>query len=528
MVKPALRAALRSEGSAAHTRATPQNGAPRKRAPRRKTRIALAMAGGGPLGAIYEIGALNALTETIDGLDLNGIDMYVGVSAGGIIGAGLANGITPRDMCAMFIEPAEPDTRPAPETAHDRQMATSTAASGFPPVSATAAEGARHSTPLERFDPAVLMRPALDEYGKRLRKVPGLLVQSAWHYLTDRRGRGWFDSFGRLTQAIPAGLFSNQGLLDFLTTAFNQPGRSNDFRDLKAKLFLVATDLDSGAAVAFGAPGHDHVPIAHAAVASAALPGLFPPVEIDGRYYLDGALKRTLHASIALKAGADLVLCLNPIVPYDDRVAMAGATTHHSGNAVAHAAAQPGTIPAAGGRRKTARHLIDGGLPVVLSQTLRAMVHSRMEIGMRQYDDDYGHADVVLFEPNAADADMFFTNAFSYSSRRRLCEHAYQRTRAELWQRRDELQPILARHGLTLNLEVLLDRSRRLVRRAPPVTKKRLLPALFAARQPLPLTTVTARLSASLAQIDHLVQVRLAQRASTALQPAATSGIGMR
>ena len=486
MVKSAPRAILKS--------------APRKRAPRRKTRIALAMAGGGPLGAIYEIGALNALSEAIDGLDLNGMDMYVGVSAGGIIGAGLANGITPRDMCAMFIE-----------SEADRSRATP-----------------------ERFDPAVLMRPALDEYGKRLRKVPGLLAQAAWHYLTDRRGRGWFDSFGRLTQAIPAGLFSNQGLLDFLTTAFNQPGRSNDFRDLKATLFLVATDLDSGAAVAFGAPGHDHVPIARAAAASAALPGLFPPVEIDGRCYLDGALRRTLHASIALKAGADLVLCLNPIVPYDDRVALAGANAHPPANAAAQSAAhpaaqsaaQPGTIPPAGERRRSARHLIDGGLPVVLSQTLRAMVHSRMEIGMRQYDDDYGHADVVLFEPNAADADMFFTNAFSYSNRRRMCEHAYQRTRAELWLRRDELQPILARHGLTLNLDVLLDRSRRLVRRAPPASPKRLLRALLAARQPLPLTAVTARLSASLAQIDHLVQVRRAQQTSDARQRAAPSGKG--
>ena len=53
---------------------------------RTRPRIALAMAGGGPLGAIYEIGALTAIDESLDGIDLNALDMYVGVSAGGILG----------------------------------------------------------------------------------------------------------------------------------------------------------------------------------------------------------------------------------------------------------------------------------------------------------------------------------------------------------------------------------------------------------------------------------------------------------
>jgi NTE family protein len=75
------------------------------------------------------------------------------------------------------------------------------------------------------------------------------------------------------------------------------PGRSNDFRRLQRRLVLVATDLDSGEAAPFGLPGWDHVPISQAVAASAALPGLFPPVQIDGRWYVDGALKKTLHAA---------------------------------------------------------------------------------------------------------------------------------------------------------------------------------------------------------------------------------------
>jgi len=51
---------------------------------------------------------------------------------------------------------------------------------------------------------------------------------------------------------------------------------------------------------------------------------------------------------------------------------------------------------------------------------------------------------------------------FSYAHRKRLAEHAYQTTRADLRARRDELAPLLARHGLKLRSEVIEDRERRL------------------------------------------------------------------
>jgi predicted acylesterase/phospholipase RssA len=58
------------------------------------------------------------------------------------------------------------------------------------------------------------------------------------------------------------------------------------------------------------------VPVSRAVQATCALPGLFPPVEIDGRRFVDGALTKTLHASVALDDGMDLVLCLNPLIPF--------------------------------------------------------------------------------------------------------------------------------------------------------------------------------------------------------------------
>ena len=76
----------------------------------------------------------------------------------------------------------------------------------------------------------------------------------------------------------------------------------------------------------------------------------------------------------------------------------------------------------------------------------------------------------LLFEPAQDDEAMFFANLFSYRDRARLCEHAYQRTREHLYQRRDELAPVLARHGLQLNLEVLRDRTRTLLGAEPAAT----------------------------------------------------------
>ena len=70
---------------------------------RSRGRIGLAIAGGGPIGGMYELGALRALDEAIEGLDLTRLEVYVGVSSGAFLAAGLANGMTTAEMCRIFI-----------------------------------------------------------------------------------------------------------------------------------------------------------------------------------------------------------------------------------------------------------------------------------------------------------------------------------------------------------------------------------------------------------------------------------------
>ena len=55
------------------------------------------------MGAFFELGALQALTESVEGLDLTQLHAYVGVSSGSLLAACLANGLTPVDMGRLVI-----------------------------------------------------------------------------------------------------------------------------------------------------------------------------------------------------------------------------------------------------------------------------------------------------------------------------------------------------------------------------------------------------------------------------------------
>jgi NTE family protein len=361
-------------------------------------RIGLAIAGGGPIGGMYELGALRAMDEALDGLDLTRMDCYVGVSSGAFLAAGLANRMDTAEICRIFITGTSDDAQFRPET---------------------------------------FLRPNMDEYLQRAVTLPGLYAKWLRQLLRDpRKATRWSDLLLRFGGLVPTGLFDNTGVESFLRDIFSRRGRSNDFRQLEADLFVVAVDLDSGEAVRFGEPGWDDVPISQAVQASSALPGLYSPVEINGRHFLDGALRRTMHGSTVLDRGIDLMIGINPLVPFD-------AT--HAG-------------PRSGDAEQI--RLTSGGLPAVLSQTLRTLLQSRMQIGMEKYPRQYPDIDQLVFEPNSHDSELFFTNLFSFSSRHRVCQLAYRNTLDDLRKRAGLLRPMLAAHGIGLRDDIINDRQR--------------------------------------------------------------------
>jgi predicted acylesterase/phospholipase RssA len=363
---------------------------------RKGHRLGLALAGGGPAGAVYEIGALRAIEEAVEGLELNKCSVYVGVSAGAFVAATLANGLTLSQLVRGMVTD-EPGEHP--------------------------------------FDPAIFFLPAYREWVSRGLQLPMLAADALLQFTRRPQDQTLLESLTRLTRALPLAVFDNEPIRRYLQRTFSLHGRSDDFRRLGRKLFVVAADLEAGTPIVFGAKGWDHVPISRAVQASTAVPGLYPPVEIEGRLCVDGVLLKTVHASVALEHGADLLLCVNPLVPVD---LAAGEREGKLGKGALH-------------RR---------GLPAILSQTFRTMIHSRMVVGMARYHAHYPTADVVLFEPARREYRLFFGSIFSFRARREVWEIAYRATRRDLWRRRATLGPIFRRHGYRLRLDLLRDEER--------------------------------------------------------------------
>ena len=136
-----------------------------KRKTTQPPKIGLTLSGGGPLGAVYEIGALCALQESLKEIDLTELDHYVGVSAGGLIAAGLANSMAPRELCASFVK--------------------------------------NDNKPSEIFDPSWLLSPAYGAYAPGAIMLSGLLISAAWHC------KSLVHALERLGPALLTGVFSH-------------------------------------------------------------------------------------------------------------------------------------------------------------------------------------------------------------------------------------------------------------------------------------------------------------------------------
>ena len=347
---------------------------------RSKKKVALVCAGGGITGAVYEIGCLRALEELLDRSVLD-FDLYVGVSGGAFVASLLANGVTPHELYEGVASRAR------------RPLGVSS---------------------------APLFRLGLGELFRRGARAPRVLSEAIWTALT-REGRNMSDLALSLFELLPAGLLDTAGIQEYLAEIFRRRGRTDSFRQLARELYIVAVDLDSGEAVPFGDRGAPTVPISRAVQASIALPGLYRPVRIWGRDYVDGGVKKTAHINLAIRHGADLVVCLNPIVPIRADTALRG---------------------------RLGGHLSDRGISYVLDQALRIMLHGRMEYGLERYSQEHPEVDILLLQPGRDDMRMFSYNIMRYSARRVVAEHGYRSAVAAFAKNARSWERMLSRHGI--------------------------------------------------------------------------------
>jgi NTE family protein len=333
-----------------------------------RPKIALCLPGGGATGAMYQIGAIAALEDVIDGLQAHEVDLYVGTSSGASVAATLAGGRPIERIYRAFLDPADV------------------------------------YFPLERKH---ILRMDLGEWRRTLVSAFGAIRYGSASLFA--RGAPppaqLFEELDRLYDSLPAGLFTLDAYERFLEDFFVRRGVPNTFRLMPRELRIMAHDLDSGEMVEFGTPGYDHVPVTRACIASMAVPPFFSPVRIGDRHYIDAGAAQVAHLDVAIAAGATVIVVVNPLVPVD-----------------------VGSVPTGHGTRDSVR---DKGLMWVANQAMRIGVHKLLQESCARVTAS-NQAAVLLIEPEPADGILFMHNPASFAARRNILEYAYRTTRARV------------------------------------------------------------------------------------------------
>jgi len=103
---------------------------------------------------------------------------------------------------------------------------------------------------------------------------------------------------------LPAGANMGSNITRLAERATWAAATTRSFEDLPRRFAAVATDIETGEAVTM----MDGV-LSDVMRASIGIPGVFEPIELDGRVLVDGAVARNLPASDARALGADVVIC---------------------------------------------------------------------------------------------------------------------------------------------------------------------------------------------------------------------------
>lgn len=231
-------------------------------------------AGGGVAGAAYEVGCLLALEELLD-RPTTSCDVYLGISAGAVVTALLANGVPPAEMAAQFRDGG----------------------------------GTLYGVPTSR-----LFRASGRHLWAGALALPRLAAGFLGYGAASRA-----DAAYAALERLPDGFLDNAGVRECVANAIHGAAGTESFDELRPDLYILAVDIDSGEVVAFGEPGRRDVPIPLAVQASSAIPALCRPVPIGDRAYVDGAVRKTAHVRRVIEDGASLVFCINPMVPIGAR-----------------------------------------------------------------------------------------------------------------------------------------------------------------------------------------------------------------
>jgi predicted acylesterase/phospholipase RssA len=362
-----------------------------------RPRTALCLCGGGITGGMYEVGALTALDDFFSpaggrAFCANDFDIFIGTSAGSFVSTMISGGIRPRRLFRAVLD-------------DDATL--------FP----------MRRTDIYRWD----LRQGLGV----VRDMLGLLLSALARGV--RGNLGPFELLGDLGDALPAGIFSLRHYEKFLEDYLHRHSLPTRFSEVGRELYITANDLDSGHRAIFGQGDLTVVPIAKAICASSAIPLFFEPVRWNGRDYIDGAVGKVEHADIALARGADLIVIVNPLVPFRNDPDREDLPT-----------------PIVG-----AKHMRDKGMLAVYDQAAKMSTRTKLHQGVRRYRASHPNANLLVIEPQEEEGDMFLYNPMSFDARRRILRYGYESTARQLRAQREIWEAAFGRHGVRVDADKL-------------------------------------------------------------------------
>ncbi|WP_129626770.1 patatin-like phospholipase family protein [Candidatus Oscillochloris fontis] len=348
-----------------------------------RSKFALVLAGGGVTGAAYEIGALCAIDQFLEQKTVNEFDSYVGTSAGALVSACLANNISPRTLLSVLDS---------------------------------------STLGIDQLEPHHLFAFNFPSIFTRLQYLPFGMTGMMSQFFTGK-GFSLLEMLEHFAPILPSGIYDGRALERYVRAALEMPGRTNHFHELERELAIIATDLDTGDRAIFG---HGHlagIPISEAVSASAAIPFFYRPVRINGHDYIDGGIRGTVSLDVAIEAGAELIVCINPLVPFDN-------SDHEPGHAIN-----------------------DQGLLQIGHQVFRTFIHAGLHYHIKQIRRRHPKVDIILIEPSRNDRLMFRDSAMNYHSRTEIARHAFETVSTHLQQHFDHYRHLLGTHGIKINDE---------------------------------------------------------------------------
>lgn len=395
-------------------------------------KVALVLAGGAVSGGAFKLGGLKALDDFLVNRKTTDFDTYVGLSAGAVLSAPLAAGISPAEVLKSLegssdvidqfqaLDFYSPNLREFIERPAQYLMGVMLY---FPStISDLFRTAPRLANEVEDAARSYLQGPTRES----LTQVVNPLVEWFWNR----------PNFPSILDHLPTGLFDNSSIERYISRNFEGAGIPNDFRALyrrrKRELYISAMNLDTAERVVFGHDEDSTLTISEAVQASSALPGFYAPARIRGIDYVDGGVRRTANLDVAIEHGADLVICYNPFRPFSNR-------------------------PKRRFNRETKTYeyegprMADGGLLSILNQVFRTLLHSRLQYGLRQYQEDPNFkGDIIVIEPKETDVHFFQMNALAYWQRFQAAQLGYESVTESIQRNYEVIRAILARYGLTM------------------------------------------------------------------------------